>query len=90
MCFHGFYDQHMLRPLLVFDGPRGRLITALLRPGRAHAAQGAVTILTWLIRAIRRRCPYASILVRGDSAFAMPKLLGRREQLDAELEASST
>jgi hypothetical protein len=85
MCFHGFYDQHMLHPLLVFDGLSGQLITALLRPGRAHAAKGAITILTRLIRAIRRRCPHASILVRGDSAFAMPKLLDRLEQLDAEL-----
>ena len=85
MCFHGFYDQHMLHPLLVFDGLSGQLITALLRPGRAHAAKGAITILTRLIRAIRRRCPPASILVRGDAAFAMPKLLDRLEQLDAEL-----
>ena len=85
MCFHGFYDQHMLHPLLVFDALSGQLITALLRPGRAHAAKGAITILTRLIRAIRRRCPHASILVRGDSAFAMPKLLDRLEQLDGEL-----
>jgi len=85
MCFHGFYDQHMLHPLLVFDALSGQLITALLRPGRAHAAKGAITVLTRLIRAIRRRCPRASILVRGDSAFAMPKLLERLEQLNAEL-----
>ena len=56
----------------------------MLRPGRAHAAKGAITILTRLIRAIRRRCPHASILVRGDSAFAIAKLLDRLEQLDAE------
>ena len=83
--FHGFYDQHMFHPLLVFDALSGQLITALLRPGRAHAAKGATTVLTRLIRAIRRRCPRASILVRGDSAFAMPKLLDRLEQLDEEL-----
>jgi hypothetical protein len=85
MCFHGFYDQHMLHPLLVFDGVSGQLITALLRPGRAHAAKSAITILTRLIRAIRRRCSRVSILVRGDSAFAMPKLLDRLDQLNAEL-----
>lgn len=83
--FHGFYDQHMFHPLLVFDALSGQLITALLRPGRAHAAKGSITVLTRLIRCIRRRCPRASILVRGDSAFAMPKLLDRLEQLNAEL-----
>lgn len=83
--FHGFYDQHMFHPLLVFDAVSGQLITALLRPGRAHAAKGATSILTRLMRAIRRRCPRAQILVRGDSAFAMPKLLERLEELNAEL-----
>jgi hypothetical protein len=83
--FHGFYDHHMFHPLLVFDGLSGQLITALLRPGRAHAAKGSISILTRLIRAIRRRCPRTAILVRGDSAFAMPKLLERLEQLNAEL-----
>lgn len=83
--FHGFYDHHMFHPLLVFDALSGQLITALLRPGRAHAAKGAISILTRLIRAIRRRCPRAAILVRGDSAFAMPKLLERLEVLNAEL-----
>jgi hypothetical protein len=83
--FHGFYDHHMFHPLLVFDALSGQLITALLRPGRAHAAKGATSILTRLIRAIRRRCQRAQILVRGDSAFAMPKLIERLEELNAEL-----
>lgn len=83
--FHGFYDQHMYHPLLVFDALSGQLITALLRPGRAHAAKGATGMLTRLVRKIRARCPHAAILIRGDSAFAMPKLLRRLEQLDAEL-----
>jgi hypothetical protein len=83
--FHGFYDQHMFHPLVVYDAMSGELITALLRPGRAHAAKGSISILTRLIRAIRARCPRAAIVVRGDSAFAMPRLLERLEQLDAEL-----
>ena len=83
--FHGFYDHHMFHPLLVFDGESGELMTALLRPGRAHAAKGALSVLTRLIRGIRRRCPQTAILVRGDSAFAMPKLLERLEQLNDEL-----
>jgi hypothetical protein len=35
--YHGFYGQHMYHPLLVFDGDTGHLITAVLRPGNAHA-----------------------------------------------------
>jgi hypothetical protein len=83
--FHGFYDQHMFHPVLVFDGDSGELITALLRPGKAHAARGAATILDRLIRAIKQRCPRAAVVVRGDSAFALPRLLVRLEKLSDEL-----
>jgi Transposase DDE domain group 1 len=83
--FHGFYDQHMFHPLVIFDGESGQLISALLRAGNAHAARGAVTMLKRIIRAIRKRCPTAAIVVRGDSAFAMPGLMDCLEQLAAEL-----
>ncbi len=75
----------MFHPLVLFDALSGQLITALLRPGRVHAAKGARGMLVRIIRKIRARCPYAAIVVRGDSAFAMPKLLSRLEELNAEL-----
>ena len=83
--FHGFYDQHMFHPVIVFDGETGHLISAQLRPGNAHASRGATTMLERIIRAIKQRCPSAGIVVRGDSAFAMPALMERLEHLDAEL-----
>jgi hypothetical protein len=83
--FHGFYDQHMFHPLLILDGDTGQLVTAVLRAGNAHAARGAVGLLRRLIRAIRRRCPRATILVRGDSAFGIPRVLEALEQLSREL-----
>ena len=39
--FHGFYDEHMYHPVMVFDGVTGQLVTALLRPGNTHAARGS-------------------------------------------------
>jgi hypothetical protein len=83
--FHGFYDQHMFHPLLVFDGDTGQLVTAVLRAGNAHAARGAVGVLRRLIRAIKRRCPAAMVLVRGDSAFGVPRVLEMLERLSDEL-----
>ena len=82
--FHGYYDQHMYHPVLVFDG-EGQLVTARLRPGNAHGARGATSLLTGLIRRIKKRFPVCHILVRGDSAFSLPKILDRLEQLDREL-----
>ncbi len=43
--YHGYYEQHMYHPLLVFDGQTGQLITAILRPDNTHASRGAVAIL---------------------------------------------
>lgn len=83
--FHGFYDQHMFHPLLVFDGESGQLITAVLRAGNTHASRGARAILRRLIRKIRRRCRHAAIVVRGDSGFCVPKVINELERLDAEL-----
>ena len=83
--FHGFYDQHMFHPVVVFDGEAGDLISALLRPGNAHASRGAATMLERIVRAIKQRCPRAGIVVRGDSAFAMPELMDRLERLSDEL-----
>jgi hypothetical protein len=83
--FHGYYDQHIYHPLLVFDGDSGELVTALLRPGRTHASRGARRTLRRLIRRIKQRFPDASVVVRGDSHFAMPRILDELERLDQQL-----
>src|SRR6185295_18994876 len=69
----------------VFDGESGQLISELLRPGNVHAARGAATMLERIIRALKQRCPAAAIAVRGDSAFALPRLMDRLERLSDEL-----
>lgn len=74
VAYHGYYQQHMYHPLLVFDGDTGQLITAVLRPGTAHASRGALAILKRLVRRIRARWPQVSIELRADSGFAIPAL----------------
>jgi hypothetical protein len=73
-AYHGYYRQHMYHPLLVFDGETGQLITAILRPGTAHAGHGAKAILKQLVRAIRARWPEVAIELRADSGFARPEV----------------
>lgn len=82
--FHGYYDQHMYHPLLVFDGLTGQLVTGLLRPGNVHASKGAAGVLRRLVIGIKRRFPQARVIVRGDSAFAMPHLMQLLDTLNAE------
>jgi len=74
VAYHGYYDQHMYYPLLVFDGDTGLLITAVLRPGNAHASRFAVLVLRRLVRQLRQAWPEVAIELRADSGFAIPRL----------------
>ena len=83
--FNTFYDQHMYFPLPFFDGD-GRLITVLLRPGNVHDCRGVKYVLARIIHKLKARFPGASVLVRGDSKFSLPRITSLLEQLDEELE----
>jgi hypothetical protein len=78
--YHGYYRQHMYHPLLVFDGDTGQLITAVLRPGNAHASRFVVVVLRRLLQQLRRAWPDATLELRADSGFASPRLYQWCEQ----------
>ncbi len=72
--FHGYYDQYMYHPLLVFDG-EGWPVAVVLRPGRASGSQGAASVLLRIFEKIVERLPKsARITLRGDAGFAVPEL----------------
>ncbi|MGH2345012.1 MAG: IS1380 family transposase [Chloroflexota bacterium] len=73
-AYHGYYQQHMYQPLLVFDGQTDQLITAILRPGNAHASRGVVSVLRVLVAHLRARWPGLPIEIRADSGCAVPRL----------------
>ncbi len=52
--YHGYYRNHILYPLLIFDAATGDLVCAVLRPGNKGAASHIVPILKRV--AIRRGC----------------------------------
>ena len=79
-AYHGYYRQHMYHPLLVFDGETGQFITAILRPGTAHAGHGALAILKRLIARLRARWPQVTIELRADAGFAKPEIYAWCEQ----------
>jgi hypothetical protein len=72
--FHGYYDQHMYHPLLVFDGIDGFPMAAVLRPGNAHASHRSVSVLKRIIKRLRKAYPRAAIILRADAGFAVPEL----------------
>jgi hypothetical protein len=72
--FHGYYDQYMYHPLLVYDADTGEMITAVLRAGNRHASYGIVSILKRIVGKLKAAFPTAEIIIRGDAGFAMPAL----------------
>jgi hypothetical protein len=72
--FHGYYEEHMYHPLLVFDGRTGFPLAVVLRPGNTHASHGALAVLKRLIKKLKKAYPEALILFRADAGFAVPAL----------------
>ncbi len=72
--YHGYYEQHMYHPLLVFDGESGHLISALLRAGNTHASNSAVALLKRIVGGLRKEWPEVAIELRADAGFAVPAL----------------
>src|SRR3712207_2229361 len=83
-AYHAFYGQHMYHPLLIFDGDTNQLITAVLRPGNAHASRGVVAVLKRLIPALQQRWPGVQVVLRADSGFATPALYDLCEALQGQ------
>ena len=72
--FHGYYDQYMYHPLVIYDADSGDLITTVLRPGNKHASNGVLKILKRIIKRLQEAFPKAKLIIRGDAGFAIPGL----------------
>jgi Transposase DDE domain group 1 len=72
--YHGFYEERILHPLLVFDGETNQLIAAILRPGNTHASRGALAILKRIVKRLREEWPAVEIEIRADAGFAVPEI----------------
>ena len=79
--FSGYYDGYCYLPLYVFCGDVP--LWAQLRTADQDGATGTVPALEKIVTAIRRRCPQARVIVRGDSGFCREEIMvwceGQRE-----------
>jgi hypothetical protein len=78
VLFNGHYDAYCYLPLYLcgqIDGGPQYVIGALLRDGRAAPTHGARFLIRQVVRAIRARYPEVEIIVRGDGAFGVPKMI---------------
>jgi hypothetical protein len=67
--FNAHDDTYCYRPIHIYEGQSGKLVAAILRPGKRASADEAAAILVRVLRAIRQRWPRTRIHVRGDSHY---------------------
>lgn len=80
--YHGYYEQHQYFPMLLYDGESGFPLGAWLRPGKVHAACGAVDCLDTVVQKLRQAWPNVTIVVRGDNGLAVPEMYEYCEKND--------
>jgi hypothetical protein len=71
--FNAYYDDYCYLPLYAFVGDFP--LWAQLRTAEHDAAHGVVPALEKMVAAIRKRCPKARIIVRGDSGFGREEIM---------------
>jgi hypothetical protein len=76
--FHGYYRAYCYLPLYAFIGDS--IVWAQLRTADRDASDGTVEALELIVAAVRRRCPKARIVVRGDSGFCREPIMAWCEE----------
>ena len=71
--FNGFYNGYCFLPLYIFCGDQ--ILVSYLRPSSVGGAHHARPITKLLVQKIRSRWPDTKIILRGDSGFAIERLM---------------
>ena len=73
--FNNYFGEYCYMPLHVYEGISGKLITAILKPGKRLTGKGVMAILKRLIAHIRQSWKNTLIVFRGDSHFSSPEVM---------------
>lgn len=72
--FNYHYQQNGFHPLLCFDGLTGDCLKAELRAGNVYTSRQVVRFMGPLLTRYETGMPWALLVIRGDSGFAVPGL----------------
>jgi hypothetical protein len=78
--FNAYYDGYGFLPIHIYEAASGKVVAAILRPGKTPAGKEVKTILKHVIRRIRQHWPRVEILVRGDSHYGRPEAMAWCEE----------
>ena len=77
--YNHYYRNSCYLPLFLFEGVSGKLITAVLRPGKRPTGKENAAILGRVVRHLRQAWPETHLILRGDAHFANPELMALAE-----------
>lgn len=80
VSYNAHYGTVRFHTLVAFDVLTDDFLKAQLRPGHVYTSNGAVDFLLPLLLHYNETLPETSLLVRGDSGFAVPGLYDLCEQ----------
>jgi hypothetical protein len=80
--FNAHYQTNGFHPLFLFDGLTGDCIKADLRPGNVYTSRDVAAFSKPIIHAYREKHPWLTIILRGDSGFAVPDLYSLCEEYE--------
>ena len=72
--FNAYYDEYCYMPLHIYEGYSGKLICAVLRPGKRPDGEEIAAILKRVLKRIRECWPKVKIVIRADSHFSGPEI----------------
>ena len=78
--YNHYYRSHCYLPFFIFEGRSGRLVTAVLRPGKRPTGAENASLLKRVLRRLRAAWPETRIILRGDSHFANPEVMQLRQE----------
>ncbi|WP_077296824.1 IS1380 family transposase, partial [Virgibacillus pantothenticus] len=80
--YNAHYQTNGYHPLVLFDGLTGDCMKAVLRAGNVYTSRNVVGFVGPVIKDYKKMSPRATIVVRGDSGFAVPALYELCEEQD--------
>lgn len=80
--FNAFHDMYCYMPMHIYEGKSGKLVAAILRPGKRPSGREIVSILKRIVKKIRDAWPEVGIMIRGDSHYATPEVYDFCEEED--------
>jgi hypothetical protein len=73
--FNAHHDGYGFLPIHIYEASSGKLVAAILRPGKTPSGEEVRKVLKHVIRRIRQHWPKVEIMVRGDSHYGRPEAM---------------